>query len=149
MATAQQQLDGFLQKYSPQIEKIGRGAITHLRKRLPGAICLVYDNYNALAVGFGPTAKASALPISIALYPRWVTLFLMFGATLDDPEGLMEGKGPKIRSVRLDGLEMLKGEAVDALITGAVLQAGWTLDPKSKGELIIQSISAKQRPRRP
>jgi hypothetical protein len=149
MATAQQQLDSFLQKYSPQIEKIGRGAITHLRKRLPGAICLVYDNYNALAVGFGPTAKASTLPISIALYPRWVTLFLMFGATLDDPEGLMEGKGPKIRSVRLDGLEMLKGEAVDALIAGAVLQAGWKLEPKSRGELIIQSISARQRPRRP
>ena len=62
MATAQQQLDSFLQKYSPEMEKLGRAAISHLRKRLPGAICLAYDNYNALAVGFGPTAKVSALP---------------------------------------------------------------------------------------
>jgi hypothetical protein len=90
------------------MEKRRRAAIAHLRKRLPGAICLVYATYNALAVGFGPTAKGSALPITVALYPRWATLFLMFGATLDDPEGLLEGTGPRIRSVRLDGLGVLK-----------------------------------------
>ena len=149
MPTAQQQLDGLLKKYSPEMEKLGRAAIAYLRKRLPGAFCLVYDNYNALAVGFGPEAKASTLPISIALYPRWATLFLMFGATLDDPEGLLEGKGPRIRSVRLDGLGMLKSEAIDTLVAAAVVQAGWKLDPKAKGELIMQSVSAKQRPRRP
>jgi len=149
MPTAQQQLDGLLKKYSPEMEKLGRAAIAHLRKRLPGAFCLVYDNYNALAVGFGPEAKASTLPISIALYPRWATLFLMFGATLDCPEGLLEGKGPRIRSVRLDGLGMLKSEAIDTLVAAAVVQAGWKLDPKAKGELIMQSVSAKQRPRRP
>ena len=149
MPTAQQQLDGFLKKSSPEMEKLGRAAIAYLRKRLPGAFCLVYDNYNALAVGFGPEAKASTLPISIALYPRWATLFLMFGATLDDPEGLLEGKGLRIRSVRLDGLGMLKSEAIDTLVAAAVVQAGWKLDPKAKGELIMQSVSAKQRPRRP
>jgi hypothetical protein len=149
MATAQQQLDGFLKKYSPEMEKLGRSAITHLRKRLPGAFCLVYDNYNALAVGFGPTAKPSALPISIAFYPRWATLFFMFGAALDDPDKLLEGKGARIRSVRLDGLGMLKSAQIDRLITAAVLEAGWTLDSDSKGALVIQSISAKQRPRRP
>ena len=149
MATAQQQLDGFLKKYSPEMEKLGRSAITHLRKRLPGAFCLVYDNYNALAVGFGPTAKPSALPISIAFYPRWATLFFMFGAALDDPHKLLEGKGARIRSVRLDGLGMLKSAQIDKLITAAVLEAGWTLDSDSKGALVIQSISAKQRPRRP
>lgn len=149
MATAQQQLDGFLQKYSPEMQKLGRAAIAHLRKRLPGAFCLAYDNYNALAVGFGRTEKVSAIPISIAFYPKWATLFLMYGASLDDPEGLMEGKGARIRSVRLSGLAMLKSEPVDRLIAAAVLQDGWKLDPKAKGELIIKSISAKQRPRRP
>jgi hypothetical protein len=90
------------------MEKRRRAAIAHLRKRLPGAICLVYDTHNALSVCFGPTAKASALPITVALYLRWATLFLMFGATLDDPEGLLEGTRARIRSVRLDGLGVLK-----------------------------------------
>ncbi len=141
MATAQQQLDGFLKKYSPEMEKLGRAAIAHLRKRLPGAICPVYDNYNALAVGFGTTAKVSLLPLSIALYPNWTTLFLMHGASLDDPDRLMEGKGARVRSVRLSGLTMLKSEPVDRLIAAAVLQAGWTLDAGAKGELVIKSIS--------
>ena len=149
MATAQQQLDGFLEKYSPEMEKLGRAAIAYLRKRLPGAICLAYDNYNALAVGFGPTDKASKIPLSIAFYPKWATLFFMYGGILDDPEGLLTGKGARIRSVRLSGLPMLKSDAIDQLITGAVLQAGWKLDPKAPGELAIKSISAKQRPRRP
>lgn len=149
MATAQQQLDGFLQKYSPELSKLGRDAIAHMRKRLPGAICLVYDNYNALAVGFGPDDKASTLPLSIALYPRWANLFLMYGGTLEDPERLLSGKGARIRSMRFSTLAELKSPAVDQLITAAVLQAGWKLDPKAKGELIIKSISARQRPRRP
>lgn len=150
MPTAQQQLDGFLQKYSPEIEKLGRAAIVHLRKRLPGATVLVYDNYNSLAVGFGPDAKVSELPISIALFPRWATLFFMQGSTLPDPAKLLTGKGPKIRSLRLDeGLKTLASPGVDALIAMAILQRGWTLDTRAKGELIIKSVSPKQRPRRP
>ena len=150
MATAQQQLDGFLQKYSPEMEKLGRSAIAHLRKRLPGAVVMVYDNYNSLAVGFGPDDKVSTLPLSIALFPRWATLFFMQGATLPDPGKLLTGKGPKIRSLKLtDGLKTLKSEEVDALIATAILQRGWNLDTRAKGEVIVKSISPKQRPRRP
>lgn len=149
MTTAQQHLDDFLQKYSPEMQKLGHSAIRLLRKRLPGAVCLVYDNYNALAVGFGPDGKPSTLPISIAFYPRWATLFFMYGGLLPDPDGLLEGKGARIRSIRLKGLETLKDPAVDQLISAAVLQAGWKLTPRAKGELVIQSVSPKQRPRRP
>lgn len=73
----------------------------------------------------------------------------MDGASLDDPDELMQGKGARIRSVRLSSLAMLKSEPVDQLIAAAVLQAGWKLDPKAKGALVIKSISSKQRPRRP
>jgi hypothetical protein len=149
MATAQQQLDGFLQKYSPDVEKLGRAAITHMRKRLPGAVCLVYDNYNALGVGFCPGGKVSRTPLSIVLYPRWVTLFFLFGATLQDPRRLLEGKGSRVRSIRLsEGMKTLKDDAVDQLISAAVMQANWKLDPRASGEVVIQAISAKQRPRR-
>jgi hypothetical protein len=148
-ASPQQQLDTFLDRYEPEIAALGRKALAHMRKRLPGAVAAVYDNYNALAIGFGPEAKASKMPLSIALYPRWVTLFFMQGAKLDDPEKLMTGSGSTVRSIRLDGMATLKDTDVDTLISAAVMQAGWKLDPKAKGELVIQSISPKQRPRRP
>lgn len=147
---AQARLEAFIGKYDPAMAALGRKLFAHLSKRLPGAIELAYDNYNALAVGYGPTEKPKDIPISIALYPRWATLFLMKGGALDDPEGRLDGKGPLIRSLRLvDGLKTLKDPYVDALISAAVMQAGWTLTPKAKNRLIIKSISPKQRPRTP
>ena len=148
-ASPQQQLDTFLDRYDPEISALARKALAHMRKRLPGAVVSVYDNYNALAIGFGPEAKASKMPLSIALYPRWVTLFFLQGAKLDDPEKLMAGSGSTVRSIRLDRMATLKDPDVDALISAAVMQAGWKLEPKAKGELVIRSISPKQRPRRP
>ena len=38
-----------------------------VRALLPGAIELVYNNYNALAIGFGPTERASDVIFSIAV----------------------------------------------------------------------------------
>jgi hypothetical protein len=148
-STPQQQLDAFFDKFEPKIAAQGRKAFAHMRKRLPGAVAAVYDNYNALAIGFGPEPKTSAMPLSIALYPRWVTLFFLKGAKLDDPKKLLKGSGSTVRSIRLDDFALLKDPDVDALISAAVLDAGWQLDPKAKGELVIKSISPKQRPRRP
>jgi len=57
--TPAQQLASFLRKYDPAVASVARGALARLRKRLPGATELVYDNYNALAIGFGPSQRAS------------------------------------------------------------------------------------------
>jgi hypothetical protein len=147
------QLDGFLDKYDPKIAVLGRKALATMRRRLPGAIELVYDNYNALAIGFSAIDKVSVTPLSIALYPRWITLFFLQGAALHDPKRLLQGKGSTVRSIRIDDAKALAAtfanEDVDALISAAVLHTGWMLDPKAKGRMIIKSISATQRPRRP
>jgi hypothetical protein len=45
----EKQLDDFIAKYSPEIGMLTRAALAKMRARLPGAIELVYDNYNALA----------------------------------------------------------------------------------------------------
>jgi hypothetical protein len=66
-ATAEQQLEEFIGRYDPKIAALARKVLAHMKKRLPGALVTVYDNYNALAIGFGPiTGKQSATPLSIA-----------------------------------------------------------------------------------
>ena len=65
------QLDAFLDKYTPAVAMLARACLAKMRARLPGAVQLVYDNYNALAIGFGPSERASEAIFSIALYPRW------------------------------------------------------------------------------
>ena len=55
----QRQLDTFIDKFSREIAARTRIEVQRMRELLPVAIELVYDNYNALAIGFGPSEKAS------------------------------------------------------------------------------------------
>jgi hypothetical protein len=82
--TPAQQIGIFLTKFEPRVAASARSALSRLRKRLPGATEIVYDNYNALAIGFGPSDKASEAIFSIAVFPRWVSLFFLQGAKLPD-----------------------------------------------------------------
>jgi hypothetical protein len=121
-----------------------------MRARLPGAQELVYDNYNALAIGFGPTDRASEAIFSIALFPRWVSLFfLQSGTCLRDPAGLLEGGGNQVRHIKLRTPNLLDDPAVEDLIAQSLEIAPAPIDPAQPRRLIIKSISAKQRPRRP
>ena len=51
------QLNAMIARFDPAIQKVVRQARTRLRKRLPAAVELVYDNYNALAIGYGSSEK--------------------------------------------------------------------------------------------
>lgn len=146
--TPKQQLDTFIDKFSPEVAKTARAAFAWMRRRLPGATVLAYDNYNALAIGFGPNERASEAVLSIALFPKWVALCFLRGIELVDPEKRLKGGGNKVRWVRIEDLALLEEPAVLRLIEQAAEQ-GCLAKAGSQGPLIIKSISAKQRPRRP
>ena len=102
-----QQWARFIGKYAPEIGTLARAAIARIRRQLPGAVELVYDNYNALVIGFGPSERASEAIVSIALYPRCVNLFFLQGAKLSDPEGLLQGNGKQVRRIGLHDAAVL------------------------------------------
>ncbi len=145
--TSKQQLDSFMGKYSPEVASVARKAFRWMRRKFPHATVLVYDNYNALAIGFGPTERASDAVFSIALFPRWTNLFFLQGAGLPDPHKLLKGTGKQARSIRLDSVELLDDPKLLALIDAEALRLGLEPDAGS-GKIVIKSISARQRPRR-
>ena len=147
--TPAQQLATFLAKFEPRVAATARAALSRLRKRLPGATEIVYDNYNALAIGFGPGDRASEAIFSIAVYPRWVSLFFLQGAKLPDPDGLLKGSGTKVRHIVLSQPAVLEQAGVKRLMATAMRSAKKPIDSSQRRRLIIKSISAKQRPRRP
>ncbi|HKQ76878.1 MAG TPA: DUF1801 domain-containing protein [Blastocatellia bacterium] len=147
--TPEEQLAGFIARYTPEIGALAHEALAKMRARLPGAIELVYDNYNALAIGFGPTERASDVIFSIALYPRWVSLFFFNGVGLPDPQKLLKGSGKTVRHIVLENAADLDKPAVKALMKHALERADKPLDRENRSRIIIKSISAKQRPRRP
>jgi hypothetical protein len=147
---AEAQLDGFLAKFMPEVEDTARQALRKMRQRLPGAVELVYDNYSALAIGFAPTERASDAIFSIALYPRWVSLFfLMNGTKLRDPECYLKGSGKVVRHIVLENAALLDDPVVQELMAQALELSPKQVDASQPRRLIIKSVSAKQRPRRP
>ena len=51
------QLNAMIARFDPAIQTVVRQARARLCKRLPTAVELVYDNYNALAIGYGSSEK--------------------------------------------------------------------------------------------
>jgi hypothetical protein len=136
-------------RYRPEVARIGRAALTALRKQLPGTAEMVYDNYNALVIGFSTSERPSDAILSIGLYPRWVNLYFLQDATaLPDPEGLLRGTGNWVRSVRLTSADDIEKPAVRALIGAARNQADPPIDPHGRRRLTIRAVSAKRRPRK-
>ena len=148
-STPSQQLSRFLAKYTPQIAAQGRRALAKMRKLLPGATEMVYDNYNGLVIGFGPTEKPSLAIFSILLMPDHVTLCFLQGASLPDPNRRLKGSGNLVRHVRLAPPTVLEDPEILDLINTALYRAKAPINPKAQRQLIIKSISPKQRPRRP
>jgi hypothetical protein len=149
MKSEEAQLDRFLDAFTPEIATFARVALSKMRKRLPQSIELVYDNYNALACGFGPTEKTSEAIFSIAVFPKNVSLFFLQGAALPDPKGLLQGEGNVVRYIRLEDEDTLDRSDVKAMMAAALKTAEVPMDKKTQYKLVIKSVSAKQRPRRP
>ena len=149
MDEAQAQLDGFIDKFTPQVAALARALLAKMKARIPGAQILVYDNYNALAIGFARNDKAGQAILSLAVMPQWVTLCFLWGVRLDDPDGRMKGGGSRVRSIRLHTVDAIDDPYIQRLIDQALDETEWPVDPGEPQRLIIKSVSAKQRPRRP
>jgi hypothetical protein len=142
-------LAGFMAEYTPEIRAVAEQALAKMRARLPGAVELVYDNYNALVIGFGASERASEAIFSIVLYPRWVTLFFLQGAKLADPKKLLQGTGTKVRHIRLTSASDLDKRAVRDLMAGALKAAPKPLASGAPRRMVIKMALSKRRSRRP
>jgi hypothetical protein len=145
--SAERQLDEFLSRYAAEVRDVAVAAVEKLRARVPGAMRLVYDNYNALVIAFSASEKTSDVVFSVTLYPRWVSLFFTYGAALPDPKALLRGSGTRVRSIVLESAADLDQPAVRALLAAAL--KAHPIDAAGEGRLVIKMIAKNQRARRP
>jgi hypothetical protein len=143
------QLAAFMARFTPEIATLGRESLDKLRTLVPPAVEMVYDNYNALVIGFCPTERPSEGIFSIAMYARSVALCFLQGAGLPDPRKRLRGSGNTARHIVLGSAADLDDPAVRELISQALARAVKPFDGTTRSRLVIKSISAKQRPRRP
>ena len=142
------QLAGFIDKFDAPMAKRIRSIRAALRKRFPTAVELVYDNYNFFVIGYCSTGRASDCLVSLAAQAKGVSLCFYYGAKLPDPQKILIGSGNQVRSIRFASAADLLQPEVEALLVAACGIAKVPLPASGKGQLVIKSISAKQRPRR-
>jgi hypothetical protein len=147
-ADAEGQLKRFIDKFERKHQALIRAVRKVLRKRLPSANELAYDNYNFLAVGYSPTERPSDAIVSVAAGSNGVGLCFIHGAKLPDPKKILLGSGNQTRFIRLESVEVLARPEVEALLAAAVARSRAPFGSTGRGRLIIRSVSAKQRPRR-
>ena len=143
------QLRAFIAKFEARDQALIRSVRAAMRKRLPSANELVYDNYNFFVIGYSATERPSDAIVSIAAKAGGVSLCFIRGATLPDPNRLLSGGGNQTRFIRLASAAVLARPAVASLLRAAIARSPAPFPSTGQRRLIIRSVSAKQRPRRP
>jgi len=146
-AGVDKQVGAFIDKFDATVARQIRSIRKALRRRLPGAIEMVYDNYNFFVIGYGPNERASEAVLSLVAQAKGVSVCFIQGARLSDPLGVLSGSGKQTRFLRLENAKSLAQAEVEALIQAA-LELGKTPMPGTNGYTVVKSVSAKQRPRR-
>ena len=146
-ATAESQLRAFIEKFGADDQRLIRAVRSALRRRLPTANELVWDNYNFFVIGYSPTERPTDSILSIAARANGVGVCFIHGASLPDPKGLLLGSGRQTRFIRVASASELSHPDVAELIDAAISRASKPLPASGRGKLIIRSIAAKQRPR--
>jgi len=145
IAEPSRELVALLARFDPSIRTLVREARTKLRRRLPTATELVYDNARALAIGFAASERPSDTIVSLAIYARGVNLYFIYGAALPDPHHLLLGSGNQGRFVRLESAEMLDRREIKDLLVAAIAESDTPLPKCGRGRFIIKSVSPKRR----
>jgi hypothetical protein len=111
-------LDDFLARSNPAV----RGLVLKTRELIlsafPAALEMVDMPSNIIAYGTG--RKYADLVCAIAPFASHVNLMFSRGATLPDPEGLLQGSGKRARHVKISTLADLEHPGVLTLLENAI-----------------------------
>ncbi len=143
----------FFEAFPPESRKIALALRDWVWDLYPTCNELIYDNYNFLAFGWGPTDRMSDIFCSIAVGTRGVMFGFMWGVKLDDPKGLLAGSGNQFRSLRVPDIKKFPKTDVKRLLKQAFEISVERLKGKPQmpnGQTITKSISpTKRRPGMP
>jgi Domain of unknown function (DU1801) len=141
-------LKGFLTPYP----KKGTDLIWELRKFVwelyPSSNELIYDNYNAVALGWSLSDKLSTTFCTIAAFANYIHFGFYYGNKIADPEKKLTGKGNQYRYIKLENGSDFPKPISKKLLKEAPANAMTGLkDGKQvlKGATIVKPVSAKKK----
>ena len=149
MTNSEQQIAEFLAAFDPEIGALAQKLRKFLRKQTEPTMELVGDSTISVNIGYGFSPKAWDCYVAIIVYSKHINLSFPYGASLADPEGLLQGTGARIRHIRVDALKDAQAPDVIDLLADARDIALAAADPASKNKAgvttMIKEIKGKKR----
>jgi hypothetical protein len=110
-------LDEFLATYPDEIRQLALTLRDLIHDEIPSMIEQVDTPSKIIAYGYDKTYKGSVC--AIAPYQSHLNLMFSKGATLPDPDGLLEGTGKRARHVKIRTADDITRPGVRALLAAA------------------------------
>lgn len=148
MREAPKALLEFLAAFPPAITPLHLAVRACVLERAPGANELVYDAYNAVSCAYTYSERLREGFCHVAAYTKHVNLGFNRGAELDDPLGLLKGRGASIRHFTVRAEADLGTPGLEALLDAAVARGLAAVDapPEHPRSIVKATTGAKRRP---
>ena len=141
----------FLKPYPAKVRQTTLALRKFVLDLYPDCFELIYDNYNAVAVGFAVSERAGDVFCSIAVYSGYVNFGLNRGSELRDPQKKFVGSGSLYRRLTVGKMEGFPRDYAKRMLRSARDNAVSRLkdeDSTANGVTITKSISpVKRRPK--
>jgi hypothetical protein len=150
------ELKKFLKPYDREIQQLALQLRALVLEEMAPCYENIYDAYSAVAIGYGTSEKLGDGIFHIAVYSQHVNLGFNEGATLDDPNGILQGNGNRIRHISIKTADDLSRPEVRAYIRRARKKANADArklgePPRKKPDGIVSTVKAiyknKRRPK--
>ena len=140
----------FLKPFDKEINEIVFWLREFIWELYPDSNELIYDNYNALAVGWSPTDRVGHTFCSIAVGRTSKNIHFGFywGSEIQDPEKKLIGQGNQYRYLLVKSISEFPKTYIKKLLKEAYANSMAKVKDKKQlmqGNTITKSISAKKR----
>ncbi|WP_299214095.1 DUF1801 domain-containing protein [uncultured Aquimarina sp.] len=117
---ANPQLKKFIEPYDQGIQKLTLELRNFITELVPQANELIWDDYNAVAIGYSKSEKLKDAFCHIALYSQHVNFGFNRGVELTNTSIKLNGKGKLIRHIKVKDFEFFPKEDIKKMIWEAV-----------------------------
>jgi hypothetical protein len=138
----------FLKPFPDNVKETALWLRKFLWDLYPDSNELIYDNYNALAVGFSLTDKAGDVFCSFAVYSKYVNFGFNRGSEINDTENKLSGDGSLYRYLTVKDIKDFPEAYIKKLSKQAYINSLARLKEGKqslKGKTIVKLISTKKR----
>ena len=140
---------GFLAAYDRNIAELALALREIVLEFAPQAIESIYDAYSAVAIGYSFTGRLKDTFCHIATYAHHVNLGFNHGATLPDPQSVLQGAGKAVRHVRMTRESDLEAPWLPHYLEAAMAQVvGPSQKPIHEPKSVVRgNYPTKRRPK--